>query len=188
MKTNIDFRKLIPIIQVFGLIGIFLLGQNLYAQGSNMKPNPDVHIKVDKKTDEKGNIIQYDSTYSYSWSGSRHNNASLDSILNEFRNSHDPFHFFGTNPFTFSDPAFSFDFNQSDSSFFESPFNFHFDNLNDSTFFKINELMKHHEAMMDRFFKIHQFNDKPILKSPVNPDQQNKATPKKESLNQEIEL
>jgi hypothetical protein len=188
MKTNIDFRKLIPIIQVLGLIGIFLLGQGLKAQDSIMKNNPDVKIKVEKKTDSKGNIVQYDSTYAYSWSGNVQNNASLDSLWNEFRKTSDPFHFFENNPFMFSDPAFSFDFNQMDSSFFESPFNSDFDKLNDSTFFKINEIMKHHEAMMDRFFNIHQYNNEPAKQAPVNPDQQNKATPKKESLNKGIEL
>jgi hypothetical protein len=183
MKANIDFRKLIPIIQAFGLIGIFLLVERLDAQDGGMKNKPDIKIRVEKKTDDKGNIVQYDSSYTYKWSGDAQNIGSLDSILNDFRNSTDKFHFFESNPFVFSDPDFSFDIDRFDSSVFDSSYNF-----NGSSYYNIDDIMKRHQAMIERFFKYHSIQNEPAFKSPDSQDEQKKATPKEESLNKDIQL
>lgn len=43
---------------------------NSMAQKSDMKPKaPKEDIKVNREYDEKGNLIKFDSIYSYSWSG-----------------------------------------------------------------------------------------------------------------------
>jgi len=49
--------------------------------------NPKVDVKVNKKFDEKGNLIQYDSTYSYFYSspGFKENGMNRDSVFNDFK-------------------------------------------------------------------------------------------------------
>src|SRR3954463_16604290 len=48
---------------------------------------PDIKINVNKQYDSKGNIVQYDSTYSYSYStpNGRMKNISNDSIYKQFQ-------------------------------------------------------------------------------------------------------
>jgi hypothetical protein len=48
--------------------------------------NPKVSIKVNKKYDEKGNLVQYDSSYSYFYStpGGNIESISSDSFYNQF--------------------------------------------------------------------------------------------------------
>lgn len=64
-----------------GIIGICL------AQSKDLKKNsPKEDIKVNKKYDEKGNLIQYDSTYTYNWSSDTTfmNKMSPEDIKNFF--------------------------------------------------------------------------------------------------------
>jgi hypothetical protein len=51
------------------------------------RPNPDVNIKVNKTYDKDGNIIGYDSVYSYSYRYKDGNTREFeaDSVVNEFR-------------------------------------------------------------------------------------------------------
>jgi hypothetical protein len=53
------------------------------------KPNPDIQVRVNKTFDEKGNVIGYDSTYSYvyNYSDSNMNTAQEDSTISEFKNN-----------------------------------------------------------------------------------------------------
>jgi len=78
----------------------------LFAQKS-ITTEPDVDISVNKEYDENGNIIRYDSTYSYSYSGGSY--AEFDSIMKSMM----PGQLHG-----FNDPFFSDDF----MSGFPSPF------------------------------------------------------------------
>jgi hypothetical protein len=42
--------------------------------------------KVNKKYDKKGNLIQYDSVYTYSYQGKNfYNNIEIDSLMNQFK-------------------------------------------------------------------------------------------------------
>ena len=61
---------------------------SLLAQDQNL-PNsgkdPNLHISVHKQTDANGNVISYDSTYTYIYSGKCcHNNAYVDSIMKKY--------------------------------------------------------------------------------------------------------
>ena len=47
----------------------------------NKGTNPQTSIKVDKKYDSKGNLIKYDSTYSYYYSNIKDNKNLEDSIF-----------------------------------------------------------------------------------------------------------
>ncbi|MCE3225617.1 MAG: hypothetical protein K0S32_168 [Bacteroidetes bacterium] len=81
----------------------------------SIKKEPDVRVKVNKKYDDKGNIIRYDSTYSYVYSspgGTLH--MSNDSIFNHFRSYFHKNHSAFMNPETdnifFNDSLFKYDF------------------------------------------------------------------------------
>ena len=45
---------------------------------------PDVKYKINKEYDEQGNIIRFDSTYSYSWSSIDSMHVDVDSIFKQF--------------------------------------------------------------------------------------------------------
>ena len=81
---------------------------------------PKTDIKVNRQYDENGNLIKYDSTYSYSFS-----NFGNDSIMNDsiFRNLNNVFFFSDPPSFNnqfFQDSLFNNDFFRKD--FFSTPF------------------------------------------------------------------
>jgi hypothetical protein len=69
----------------------------------NSANEPEVNIKVDKKYDDEGNLIGYDSTYSYvyrSFDGDTMN-LNMDSIFSGFKPfMKDNFDFYGGDPFS----------------------------------------------------------------------------------------
>jgi hypothetical protein len=73
-------------INILFFLMMFLLSTFSYGQSNNSENLPKTKIDVQKKVDENGNIIRYDSTYSYS--NSSFNNGFLDyeidSIFKEF--------------------------------------------------------------------------------------------------------
>ena len=82
---------------------------------------PTIKIKVNKVYDENGNIIGYDSTYVWSWSGRGADTAvtiNPDSLFSRFRPYFDEhFMHFPADPFTgrfFSDSTMYFDFFNND--------------------------------------------------------------------------
>lgn len=63
-----------------------LFGQEKEDQNSN---KPEVKIDVQKEFDEQGNVIGYDSTYSWYWSGKEITNMNFDSIFESFHEDFD---------------------------------------------------------------------------------------------------
>jgi len=113
---------------------IFGFHCSMMAQKSKSKPTaPKEDIKVNREFDENGNLIKFDSIYSYSWSG---DTLLLDSI----HPGNFPDHF-GNN---FNFPA--------DSSFFELPFFQGFD----QPFF--GPFGKQQDSIMQQFGLNHQFH------------------------------
>ena len=84
----------------------------------NKGTNPQTSIKVDKKYDSKGNLINYDSTYSYYYSNIKDNKGLEDSIFANFKNQFNNKYFFSTNPyfndFFFQDSLLKYDFYRKD--------------------------------------------------------------------------
>ncbi len=70
---------------------------------------PKVQVKVNKVYDENGNVVRYDSTYSWSYSSqSTENKIDVDSLINRFM----PYfhkHFSNSLNKSFSDPFFNLD-------------------------------------------------------------------------------
>jgi hypothetical protein len=92
---------------VFLAIALFLAWGNSSGQRGKIdlqhpekSGQPQREINVTKDYDENGNVIRYDSTYSYSFSGAYPDTVMIDSIFNDLR-----IHF-GRNTFPFSDPFF----------------------------------------------------------------------------------
>ena len=60
---------------------------------------PKEDIKVNKEYDENGNLIRYDSTYTYYYSNIEGDEIVADSIFNNFRNMFENNYSFSTMPY-----------------------------------------------------------------------------------------
>ncbi|MEY3238468.1 MAG: hypothetical protein RI883_2569 [Bacteroidota bacterium] len=49
------------------------------------KENPQINVKVNKRYDKKGNLIAFDSTYSYYYSNRTGDKVLMDSLFKEFK-------------------------------------------------------------------------------------------------------
>jgi hypothetical protein len=82
--------------------------------------NPKIDVKVNRKYDKNGNLIRYDSTYSYYYEspGLKNGNIRSDSLFRQFKNSfqnslHDSINN-EMNSIFFNDSLFQYDFFNSD--------------------------------------------------------------------------
>lgn len=103
------------------------------------KKGPKTNIKVNKEYDEQGNLIRYDSTYSYSYSNMDNDSIPADSIFNMFRD-----HF--NHQFGFSEDPFFKDF------FFQ-------DSLMKDDFFNDDFFMKRFKQNMEQMDNLFQEMD-----------------------------
>lgn len=85
---------------IMTIIGIFAMGCSSAQQPENKKENPgsenfvtkpEVRWEVNKETDENGNVVRYDSTYTWSWSDNDGASTKLDvdSVMRSFRQHFD---------------------------------------------------------------------------------------------------
>lgn len=79
---------------------------------------PKEDIKVNKEYDKDGNLIRYDSTYTYYYSNIEGNKIAADSIFNNFRNMFEDNYPFSTKPYFdnlfFEDSLLHYDFYKKD--------------------------------------------------------------------------
>lgn len=172
MKTHTKVHLFSLKKHVFSLIILFALTACSYAQkqkNPNTENQPKVHINVNKQFDENGNVVRYDSTYSWSWTNMDENVS--DSILNRFfLNSNfiwdNPFSVFDDDSFFFNhfslpllnDPFFNFDFNQ--------------ELLNKQKLW-MQERQKIIEKFMQPQFPLHQKNEESEIKDKYSPNKNN---------------
>jgi hypothetical protein len=87
--------------------------------------NPKTDIRVNKEYDANGNLIRYDSTYSYFYSNIENDPALEDSIFRDFRSHFNQRYGFSNEPFFdeffFEDSLLNYDFYKND--FFSNRFN-----------------------------------------------------------------
>jgi hypothetical protein len=75
---------------LLSVVAVLLNACNAQDKGKNetsneVQPKPKVSWKVNKEVDENGNIIRYDSTYTWTYSSNgEHVNVNVDSVLNAF--------------------------------------------------------------------------------------------------------
>lgn len=83
-----------------------------------MGNQPKEDIKVNKEYDEKGNLIRYDSTYTYYYLNIEGDEIAADSIFNNFRNMFEDNYSFSTTPYFndlfFEDSLLKYDFYKND--------------------------------------------------------------------------
>jgi hypothetical protein len=80
MKANASLRFALIIILIM-VCSFSLFAQD---QGNCQSCKPELHLSVHKQTDANGNVISYDSTYTYVYSGKCHSDAYVDSIMKKY--------------------------------------------------------------------------------------------------------
>ncbi len=108
---------------------------------------PDTLIKVKKEYDKNGNLIKFDSLYSYYYSNITQDSLLRDSIFNEFKKYFNEKYFFSDkdyfNKLFFEDSLLKYDFYKDD--FFK---NRYMDNS-----LKMDKLFKEMDSIKNNFFK-----------------------------------
>ncbi len=130
-------------------------GQNKDNTGNIPDENqPKAKIKVNKEYDENGNLIRYDSSYSYYYSNVENDTLLRDSIFDQFRNHFNQKYFFSKEPFFndlfFQDSLLNFDFYKKD--FFSKRFQSNMEHMD--------QLFHEMDSIKNQFF-MDQFKEKP---------------------------
>jgi len=167
METNSISRRNLILI-AFIISGFAFLTNQCFAQEvkKEKQNKPDVKIRVNREYDDKGNITRFDSTYSYSWSGTGEAPANIDSI---FRGFNQTFGFRDDLDSMLNHMGFSWPFEEED--FFSQPFSQHKKQFEE--FFRHNQfptdssvenssnnflsrdfqkMLEQHQELMDHFF------------------------------------
>ncbi len=165
------FSVKIIILLVFVFISFNIQSQNIELPNQNKNNEPDVHINVNRELDNNGNVIRYDSTYTWSWSSDgtkgMQGNIINDSIDVRFFNQFD-------NINQFDDPFFSLFGFSNDSLTNNNSVNSNFDVLQKQMI----EMMQRQQQMMNEMF-----NKSPVITEPDKNNKQNIAPEKKTSGN-----
>ena len=168
MKEKRFDRLFSGIIAVLVMMILWSISGPLFAQTDKKTNEPKVEIKIKKQYDNNGKLIGYDSTYSWSWSGSGALPEGADSMFEPQEWS-----FFGFDPgkgmdiFKNGSPSEGID-----KDFFNDPF-WNGSPMDDSTFWKQFDQKFNFNFNMDDFMK--QYNDmmKKHLKSIPAPSKDN---------------
>jgi len=88
-------------------------------KGNMVDPGkPETSIKVNKHYDKNGNLINYDSTYSYYYSNVEKDSTLKNNILKDFKSRFNQKYFFSKDPFFndffFQDSLLKYDFYRKD--------------------------------------------------------------------------
>ena len=118
-------KRISLIVLAFILILSSCNGQSVKEKKETADKNlPKTDIKVNKEYDKDGNLISYDSTYSYFYSNILNDTILGDSIFSNFKNQFNQQYFFSQKPyfndFFFQDSLLKYDFYKND--FFSNRF------------------------------------------------------------------
>ena len=148
---------LIAIALSVALVGCNGQTGNYKNEGRKITGNPRTSIKVDKKYDDKGNLIKYDSTYSYYYSNLNDNKNLRDSIFNNFRNTLGKKYSFSRdryfNSLFFEDSLLKYDFYRKD--FFLNRFR--------SNMMQMDSLFRGMDSVKNEFFNKQFISPSPIF-------------------------
>jgi hypothetical protein len=162
----IVFQKIWKTGFVFLFSSSFAFGQSVESTIPDNKNQPDVHINVNRELDNNGNVIRYDSTYSWSWSSDGSQN-SQQFYMNDSNNAVF-FKFFDNQDFPneqFNNP---FD-NNIDSLFSQHFNNSYFENMEK----QMQEMMQRQQEMMNEYF-----GQPPLISTPEEKNDTNKILQK----------
>ena len=108
---------------------------------------PQTDIRVNKEYDKNGNLIKYDSTYSYFYSNIKTNHGKSDSIFDDFKKHFNQSYFFSNEPYFhdlfFQDSLLKYDFYKKD--FFYDRFR---KNMN-----RMDRLFREMDSLKNGFYK-----------------------------------
>jgi len=107
---------------------------------------PQTNIKVTKKYDKNGNLVKYDSTYSYYYSNIKNDSVVRDSAFNQFKRYFNSKYDFSEEPFFndlfFQDSLLKYDFYRKD--FFAKRFQNNMD--------KMGKLFEQMDSLKNKYF------------------------------------
>lgn len=146
--------KTLKIIPIFLLFFYNALAQDKQDKTTTDQVIPDENITVNKEYDEYGNLIKYDSIYSYSYSSNGKLNDSLQKQLEQHFKQHS----------IFSDSFFNDFFNGTDFQSFNSDDFFYQGFINQDE--RIKNMMKQMDSIHQLFFNQY---DRPII--PAEPEE-----------------
>lgn len=134
-------------------------GQQQEKKQNNNKLKNTPNIIVNKEYDENGNLIKYDSTYSYFYSNIENDSSLRDSILDNFQE-------YFNNSFNFSNQKFFDDLFFEDSLLFYDFYkNDFFINRYNKNMEKMNQLFMDMDSIKNQFF-YKQFDNEEKIEKP----------------------
>lgn len=183
----------------FILLSTIILSKNLNAQNNQesisdpQKTKPQIKVDVNKEVDEYGNIIRYDSTYSYFYSDSAFNVSSFDSLFNNQLNGF---------TFEFGDSFFNdmtYPLWDSINKNSNQHFDHFFEDFENNSFFKdydaimqeqmemLDRHMKEMEEMREKYYKKRQ-TQRVNPQQPTQPQNSPSQPPKKKEVDSEKDV
>jgi hypothetical protein len=142
------------LVVVFAMFFSSCEAQKKEKEDNKTQNTPKTNIIVNKEYDDNGNLIRYDSTYTYYYSNIEENPELKDSILDVFKNTFNEKYFFSDEPFFenlfFNDSLMMYDFYKED--FFTKRFH---DNMQ-----MMEQLFMQMDSVKNSFFLQQQFDTK----------------------------
>jgi len=148
LLENTFVMKQIVMVAVAVFMGYLNCNGQIVDNGAaDGKNSPKTNIKVNKEYDKQGNLIRYDSTYSYSYSNMETDTIFNDSIFSSFRDHFNHRFLFSEDPFFkdffFQDSVMKDDFFNDD--FFMKRFR---ENIN-----QMDNLFQEMDSVKNEFYK-----------------------------------
>ena len=175
MDSNIS-TWVLKFLILFGYMnfGGMVKAQILFDNSDTLQYNvPQENIEVRTETDENGNIISYDSSYSWSYYGDGSGSFNIDSMFGGFSFQFPDDDFFNMDPF------FNFSFGVDTNAQYYDPFQNNFDQLF--------EMMEQHQRMMEEMFNTMPGFDNFDENEAVPPVEEDKTTtPESEQKNLDL--
>ncbi len=179
MKTDTKLHLFFSGKYVLGITLSFFFMTPVLAQ--NGKSQPNVHIEVKRELDNNGNVIRYDSTYSWTWSGS-------DSSSN-FLNDSMFFQFFPKSDLSFENP---FSISGNDSAFFNyfgfSENAFDLNQQMEQMMKNQEEILEQHQAIIKQLQQSKPTTPAPDIREQNQQPAVKKGTPEEKPKQQGIDL
>lgn len=120
--------------------------QNKKHKLNDVQNTPKANVKVNKEYDKNGNLVKYDSTYTYFYTNIVNDSLAKDSIFNNFKNMIESKYSFSHKPFFndlfFEDSLMKYDFYKED--FFSERFKRNME--------QAEEIFKEMDSIKNRFF------------------------------------
>ncbi len=111
-------KRILLITLAIPMIVLGCNGQSGNSKIQSKEDLPNQNIVVNKEYDDNGNLVNYDSTYSYYYSTIKQDSVLEDSIFNNFMNQFNRSYSFSDHPFFknffFEDSLMMFDFYKKD--------------------------------------------------------------------------